>query len=114
MTRYTNPFYFSCPYYGRQWDASGMPGRNRRKSRSGRDTYGAATGFVAAASDSHVATCAKLTPAERRAANRRAEAQWKRRPPTASRIWNDPDHPGLVDKKPVDAASYAGVGVDPR
>jgi hypothetical protein len=78
-----------CPHCGRTWYVA----PDRTANVGGRGGW---TGFLEAAIDNHVSTCESRTPAERRATNRRDEARWKRNPPRTS-IWNNPNHPGLVD-----------------
>jgi hypothetical protein len=82
----------ACRHCGRAWDHEGCSATSIR-ARAGKSN---AMGFIVAAAAQHEAACARLTPAERRAANARAEARWKANPPR-SRIWNDPSHPGLQD-----------------
>lgn len=91
MARTSSPYRFVCRHCGRQWDTEGRS-RSHLAARKGKSN---ATGFIAAASDSHEYGCGLKTPAERRETNRRDEARWLREPPRASRIWNDPNHPGL-------------------
>ena len=96
MTRYRDdPYFFRCRHCGRTWDAGGGIGTWARAKFDSGERIGANTGFVAAASDSHESLCAVKTPAQRRATNRRDEARWAKHPPKASRIANDPQHPGL-------------------
>lgn len=87
-----NPYLFVCRYCGRTWDT-----KNRsRRADPAYDGKSNVTGFVAAASDAHEAFCKDRTPAERRKVNATDEARWFRSPPRASRIRNDPTHPGLL------------------
>lgn len=91
MTATRSPYRFFCQHCGRQWDTegrspSGMPARQGKSN---------ATGFIASASRNHESFCEYRTPAERRAANARDEKRWAASPPTASRIWNNPNHDGL-------------------
>lgn len=82
-------FYRRCPHCGRQWSVSGQASRNL-------DGKGGWTGFLDSPTERHINRCAKLTPAQRLAANRRDEKRWVKHPPR-TRIWNNPDHPGLKD-----------------
>ncbi len=93
MSRTQSPYRFYCRHCGRQWDTEGRS-RSHDPARQGKAN---ATGFIAAASDNHTYGCGLKTPAQRRATNVADEKRWARNPPRASRIWNDPDHPGLRD-----------------
>jgi len=96
MGRTSSPYRFICAHCGRQWDTKGRS-RSSDPARAGKSNV---TGFIASASDNHQFHCGFKTPAMRRAANARDEARWLRDPPRASRIWNDPAHPGLLDASP--------------
>lgn len=92
MSATRDPYRFHCHYCGRQWDTEGMTRHHNGKTHSA-----AATGFIASAANSHEGVCKHRTPSERRATNVRDEKRWLKSPPVASRIWNDPKHPGLKD-----------------
>lgn len=94
MSRTRSPYLFFCRHCGRQWNTEGLS-RSGMPARQGKSN---ATGFIASASDNHEYGCGLKTPAERRETNRRDEVRWLASPPRASRIWNDPDHPGLKDR----------------
>lgn len=92
MSRTTSPYRFFCRHCGRQWDTEH---RTRSPSMPARHNKANATGFIASASDNHEYGCGLKSAPERRETNRRDEARWLRDPPRASKIWNDPNHPGL-------------------
>lgn len=87
----------SCRYCGRTWDHTGRSRTAIPSRRGGSNAFG----FVLAARNVHEETCKRLTPEQRAAANRKAEARWKANPPR-SYIWNDPNHPGVADLGFVD------------
>lgn len=91
--RTQDPYVMCCPFCGRTWYTKGFS-RSSLPSRQGKSN---ATGFVVAAAESHAYGCQSKTPVERREQNRKDEMRWRRDPPRASRIWNDPTHPGLKD-----------------
>jgi hypothetical protein len=88
-------YFFSCRHCGRTWNAAGMGTASRATWDSGR-RIGANTGFVASASSNHEDGCATKTPEQRRKTNERDERRWRKSPPVACRIRNDPTHPGLA------------------
>lgn len=95
MSRTASRYVVACRHCGRSWDHEGRS-RSGLRARQGKSN---AMGFVVAAALQHESACKHLTPAERRAANARAEVRWRASPPR-SRIWNDPGHPGLKDEAP--------------
>jgi hypothetical protein len=92
--RTSNPYFMRCPHCGRCWDTKGLS-RSSIPARQGKSN---ATGFIVSAADNHSWGCKDKTPAQRREQNRKDEVRWLRDPPRASRIWNDPKHPGLQDR----------------
>lgn len=94
MARTNDKYLMRCKHCGRQWDTQGRS-RSSNPARQGKSNV---TGFIVSASANHEFRCADKSPTERRATNAADEKRWRRQPPTASRIWNDPEHPGLREK----------------
>ena len=78
------PNAYECPFCGRFWRVY--------PTKVGTSC----SGFVAAASDMHVALCEVATPEERRAIARIDEKRWKRNPPTHT-VVNKHEHSGFKD-----------------
>lgn len=76
------PNAYECPFCGRYW----------RVTPTGHGT--SCSGFIASASDTHVAVCQHATPEERRAIAASDEARWKRSPPVHE-VWNNRHHRGF-------------------